>query len=167
MAETIMVHSGQGIMAQRNGAESHRFLSAFQMVGFLARLMCGGVLVWAGLPKIVSPHLFLEEIYAYELVGPLTGLSIAIVLPWMELVVGVAVILGAFGRSALLLLEMLMIVFIAAQASVLYRGMEVGCACFGQAYSHRISAATLSFDCAVFVAGLVAIGSSFRTRQLS
>jgi uncharacterized membrane protein YphA (DoxX/SURF4 family) len=87
--------------------------------------------VVAGLAKIADPPGFAHEIHNYGLVpGPFVN-AMALVLPWLEVITGVALFLGMARRSATRILGILLIVFIAALAINLARGKPVDCGCFG------------------------------------
>ncbi len=87
--------------------------------------------VVAGLAKIADPPGFAHEIHNYGLVpGPFVN-AMALVLPWLEVITGVALFLGIARRSAARILGILLIVFIAALAINLARGKPVDCGCFG------------------------------------
>jgi uncharacterized membrane protein YphA (DoxX/SURF4 family) len=55
----------------------------------------------------------------------------ALVLPWLEIIVGVALFLGIATRTSARILGLLLIVFIAALSINLARGKPVDCGCFG------------------------------------
>ena len=69
-------------------------------------------------------------IYNYRLLpGPLVN-GLALLMPWVELLAGLALILGAWRREAAALLGLLLLVFIAAIGINLLRGRAVDCGCF-------------------------------------
>jgi len=60
----------------------------------LSRLLIGGMYIIASYYKIVEPASFAKSIWQYHLVpGSLINLM-AVILPWLELLVGVAIIIG-------------------------------------------------------------------------
>ena len=87
--------------------------------------------VVAGLAKIADPPGFAHEIHNYGLVPGTFVNMMALVLPWLEVITGVALFLGVARRSAARILGILLIVFIAALAINLARGKPVDCGCFG------------------------------------
>ncbi len=100
-------------------------------VDLLARFYLGGVFLFAAWGKILDPYEFAVNIATYQVLPlELVNLS-AIVLPWIELVAGVLLILGVFTRAESLLVNGMLLVFIAAIASALYRELDLGtCGCF-------------------------------------
>lgn len=96
----------------------------------LSRLFIGGALIWASWYKIVEPASFAKSIWYYHLVpGQLINLM-ALVLPWMELLVGLGLILGIWYRGAALWSLALNLIFIAALSSAIVRGLNIDCGCF-------------------------------------
>jgi uncharacterized membrane protein YphA (DoxX/SURF4 family) len=89
--------------------------------------------VVAGLAKIADPPGFAHEIHNYGLVPAAAVNAMALVLPWLEVVTGVALFLGIARRSAARILGFLLVVFIAALSINLARGKAVDCGCFGTA----------------------------------
>jgi putative oxidoreductase len=90
----------------------------------------GAIFAVAALPKIADPPSFAHMIYNYRLVpGPLVN-ALALVMPWAELLAGLALILGVWRREAAVLVGLLLLVFIAAIAFNLARGHAVDCGCF-------------------------------------
>jgi uncharacterized membrane protein YphA (DoxX/SURF4 family) len=87
--------------------------------------------VVAGFAKIADPPGFAHEIHNYGLVPGSLVNAMALVLPWLEVVTGVALFLGIARRTAARILGILLVVFIAALAINLARGKPVDCGCFG------------------------------------
>lgn len=104
----------------------------------LSRLAIGMIFLWSSLQKIRLPYQFLEDVYAYEMVGAKTGLLLAIALPWIELGIAIALIGGIFVGGALLSGIVLFCIFIAAQWSAMTRGLSIGCACFSTGSSEQL-----------------------------
>ncbi|MHC4744521.1 MAG: MauE/DoxX family redox-associated membrane protein [Planctomycetota bacterium] len=114
---------------------------------FVVRVGLGCLFLWSSLPKIRQPYDFLSDVYNYELVGPKLGLMVAMVLPWLELLVGICLIGGIFVGGALLLSVAMAGVFTFAVASALYRGLDISCGCFSTSSDGTISYATLIRTC--------------------
>jgi uncharacterized membrane protein YphA (DoxX/SURF4 family) len=56
---------------------------------------------------------------------------LAVYLPWLEFILGLFIILGILHRTSALFLAFLNVVFTLAILSVIIRGMEIDCGCFG------------------------------------
>lgn len=94
------------------------------------QIALGVLFVAAALPKIVDPPSFAQMIYNYRLVpGSLIHL-LALVLPWLELLCGLALILGIWRRTAAYLVGTMLVVFIVAIGINLVRGNAIDCGCF-------------------------------------
>ena len=95
-----------------------------------ARWFLGMAFVYASHHKIVSPAHFAKIIYGYYLFPDVSINIIAIVLPFLELSAGLALILGIYPRSAALIINTLLLAFIVALSINLLRGQEFDCGCF-------------------------------------
>jgi uncharacterized membrane protein YphA (DoxX/SURF4 family) len=99
------------------------------------RVALGGLFVFAAWMKLSGPQAFADSVLAFKIIPEsadhLSTLT-TFVVPWTEMVAGVALILGLWARSAALVLSAMLVVFIAGIGSVLYRHMDVSCGCFGK-----------------------------------
>jgi uncharacterized membrane protein YphA (DoxX/SURF4 family) len=96
-----------------------------------ARLVLGGVFLWAALPKLADPPAFAKALWAYQLFPEWSLHPLALTLPWLELLCGLALCLGFWLRAAALWLGALLLSFILALAINLARRHPVDCGCFG------------------------------------
>lgn len=107
------------------------------------QLALGALFVIAAIPKIADPPSFAHMIYNYRIVpGSLINLM-ALTMPWVELLAGLALITGVWKRAALGLIGAMLVVFIIAIAINLARGNAIDCGCFnvadaGKTYEQRI-----------------------------
>ena len=94
------------------------------------QIALGVFFVAAALPKVVDPPGFAHMIYNYRLVpGGLVNLM-GLVMPWLELLAGLALILGIWTRTSAALIGALLLVFVAAISFNLARGNAIDCGCF-------------------------------------
>jgi uncharacterized membrane protein YphA (DoxX/SURF4 family) len=98
----------------------------------VARIVLGFLFVVVSIEKIRNPNAFAISIENYRIVPPLVAMLLATILPWMELLCGLSVLCGVFVRGGSLLLAVLLVVFTAAVASALVRGLDISCGCFTQ-----------------------------------
>lgn len=96
----------------------------------VVRILVGGIFLWGSIHKLRFPYEFLDTVYAYETVGAKGTMILAMVLPWLELMVGLLLLAGAVLGGALLTSMLLLTTFVIAQCSVIYRGLEISCGCF-------------------------------------
>lgn len=95
-----------------------------------SRLIVGGVFIYAAIYKIADPLAFANAIWNYHLApGSLINLS-ALVLPWVEMLVGLGLILGIFYRGSALLVNGMTIMFMFALTYAVARGLDIDCGCF-------------------------------------
>lgn len=99
--------------------------------GLVARLVTGGVWLVAGLLKVTEPDASIAAVRAYELLPSWAVEPVGLALPAVEIVVGLALVLGVLTRAAGVLSALLYAAFIVGIASVWARGIEIDCGCFG------------------------------------
>lgn len=98
----------------------------------LLRLALGGIFLYAGVTKIVDPPAFAGSIAAYRLLPYFGNYLLAATLPWLELLCGLLLIVGHRVRVAAAILLLLNLLFMAAIASTIARGLDIDCGCFRQ-----------------------------------
>ena len=95
-----------------------------------ARLLVGAVFIYAGAIKIIDPYGFAKNVFQYQI---LTGQWInmtALVLPWLEVITGLALIfVPRLRRGAAAWIGLMLMVFIAAVGFSMYRGLDISCGC--------------------------------------
>ncbi|MDP9360636.1 MAG: DoxX family protein [Acidobacteriota bacterium] len=107
------------------------------------QLALGAIFVIAALPKIADPPSFAHMIYNYRLVpSSLINIS-ALVMPWVELLAGLALLLGAWKSAARTVITALLAIFIVAISINLARDNAIDCGCFnvadrGKTHEQRI-----------------------------
>lgn len=103
-------------------------------MNWLRRLLSlgfGGVFVYAGALKLMDPARFLIDIRSFDLIHDPYAAWLALVLPWIEILAGLAVIFGLKRRGGLLLLNLSLVVFFIAISIAKSRGLNIHCGCFG------------------------------------
>ena len=94
------------------------------------QIALGAIFVVAALPKIADPPSFAHAIYNYRLVpAGLINIS-ALIMPWVELLVGLALIIGVWKRPARWIITALLVLFIVAISVNLFRNHPIDCGCF-------------------------------------
>lgn len=91
----------------------------------LARLILGGLFVWMGIHKIQDPVSFLKQIRLYEMLPESPSYFLngtAILLPWLEVVCGLALIAGTHLRGAGAMLALMLATFTPA---IFFRAMAI------------------------------------------
>jgi uncharacterized membrane protein YphA (DoxX/SURF4 family) len=95
-----------------------------------AGLVVGAVFVYASLDKIGHPDRFADVVNDYDMLPTLFVNAFALAMPWAEMVVGAALILGVWRRGAGLLATALTVAFLASIAQAEIRGLDIECGCF-------------------------------------
>jgi len=85
----------------------------------------------AGLAKIADPVRFMFTLREFDLFHKAIVPFLAIYLPWLELLLGLSLVLGLLHRTGALMLAILNFLFMLAILSVISRGIVVDCGCFG------------------------------------
>lgn len=98
----------------------------------VARLVIGAVFIIAALDKIVDPNAFAKNILNYLIVPNQFINLMALVLPWLELLCGIALVLGLWVRTSAAIAGALLVIFIAAVSSAMIQGLDINCGCFSQ-----------------------------------
>jgi uncharacterized membrane protein YphA (DoxX/SURF4 family) len=102
------------------------------LLALIVRLVLAWVFISAGLPKIQDPVVFGAAIDGYRVVSGSLTLWIAVVLPWLELFIGVGLLTPWLRRASACLMTLLLAVFLALHASAWIRGLDISCGCFGE-----------------------------------
>ena len=105
------------------------------IIALMARIILAGIFILAAYYKIVDPAAFGTSIWYYHILPTQIINIIVLVLPWLEVLVGIALLVGAYFRGAVLWANIMLVVFITALASTIYRGLDIDCGCFKAAAS--------------------------------
>ena len=97
----------------------------------LARLGLGGVLLAAGGLKIENLQKSAMSVRAYELLPVGLANFLGFVLPWIEIGMGLLLIVGVAVSIVGLLGALTMFAFVVAIAQAWARGLSIDCGCFG------------------------------------
>lgn len=130
-----------------------------EYVWFAIRVAVGVIFCYAAFYKIVQPGAFAQQIYNYRLLPWWAVNPLAITLPWLQMFCGLLLIFNRWADGAGALVVLMMIVFQAALASALIRGLNVSCGCFKSGGSPA-TWMTFGRDFAIF---LLALASWLRT----
>jgi uncharacterized membrane protein YphA (DoxX/SURF4 family) len=123
-------------------------------VTLLLRIALGAILVYSAWSKLKdSWALFAMAVDSYQVL-PLWGVRlVARTLPWVELLIGVLLIVGRWMRVATVACSLLLLVFFGLMVRAHLKGMEINCGCFGP--GEAISWRTLLRDGAMVAGSLL------------
>ena len=102
------------------------------VIGLLARLILGGVVLVAGLLKVARPEVSARAVQAYQLLPFDLATYVGYGLPVLEVVLGALLVLGLFTRTSAAVSGVLLVAFIIGIASAWARGLSIDCGCFGE-----------------------------------
>jgi uncharacterized membrane protein YphA (DoxX/SURF4 family) len=107
----------------------------FDALALAARLIVGGLLIYSGSLKAAAPkEEFAVVIEMYDILPSGMAVTAAAFLPWIELLLGWALLLGWQTRAAASAAMGMFATFILAIASTKLRGIDLpNCGCFGGA----------------------------------
>ena len=138
-------------------------------VQLLVRVVLGGILVYASWHKIADPPDFAKIIYNYRLFPESSIHMLAVFVPWIELVAGLALISGIWLRGGALMAAVFFSFFIVALSYNLARECPTICGCFDThesgldltiAQKFAKMRTEIGLDCCLVVAALyVLVGS--------
>ena len=110
--------------------KSQQFITNNSWIELAARWILGLTFIYASFHKILSPADFAKIVYGYGLFPEALINLIAIMIPYLELIAGSALIMGFYPRSAAIIINGLLLAFIAVLGINLIRGHEFDCGCF-------------------------------------
>lgn len=95
----------------------------------------------SGALKLGDPARFATDIGHYRLVSVPVAAAMAVYLPWLEIVLAVALLTPRWRCPARGVAALLLLVFSAALASAAWRGIDLRCGCFGEASATGVAGA--------------------------
>jgi uncharacterized membrane protein YphA (DoxX/SURF4 family) len=125
------------------------------VVVLVLRIALGLTFVVAGGLKIGHADVFASQIAGFELLPQPLIAPLALLLPFVEVMVGAYLIVGLFTRAAAVAAALLLAVFDGAIALAVVRGLHASCGCFGPADQTTTSWGEVARDAAIVVVALV------------
>lgn len=95
-----------------------------------ARLILAGIFIYASLDKIAHPAAFANDVHNYQILPDALINLTALMLPWLELFLGLCLLTGIWLPGAVLAANGLLIAFLVALGFNLARGIDINCGCF-------------------------------------
>jgi hypothetical protein len=106
--------------------------------------LLGVSLICSSIPHLGNSYYFLGSVYSYRLVGPGIGQSVAMTLPFLEVVLAACLITNLFRGAAHAITLARLVAFVTLQTSVKLRGLDIPCGCFGARHETEIGWFSLS-----------------------
>jgi uncharacterized membrane protein YphA (DoxX/SURF4 family) len=98
------------------------------------RLLLGGIFILAAAGKIPEQARFVDVVTQYGLLPWSLARAYGTILPWLELTIGIFLVLGFLPRLAAGISILMIISFIAANGTAVYSHNYADCGCFGNIY---------------------------------
>ncbi len=134
----------------------------------LIRIILGMLFLYAAIDKIIYPARFAEVIYHYKIL-PIPFINFfAIIIPWIEIGVGLSLIFNQYAEIGSLILVLLTTVFVIMIASAMMRGLNIECGCFSlDSKSSYVGWKRILEDLVMIAGGLLVFLESKRRHLLS
>ncbi|HSD62837.1 MAG TPA: MauE/DoxX family redox-associated membrane protein [Ignavibacteriaceae bacterium] len=110
------------------------------------RVILGFLFIFSALTKMTDLDYFVKSIQNYKILPDESLNLFALIIPWMEIIIGIFLLVGLFVKESALLGSLLMVVFIAAIIIALARGLNIDCGCFGTADGSKVGVQKLLED---------------------
>ena len=94
------------------------------------RVILGIIFIYASYDKILDPAGFSKNIHNFHVTPIAVENLAALIIPWMELIIGVFLIFGVFLEGSTSITIGLYIFFIIILSQAVFRGIDVHCGCF-------------------------------------
>jgi uncharacterized membrane protein YphA (DoxX/SURF4 family) len=131
---------------------------ALPVAVLILRILIGAVFVVAGFSKAGHAEVFAAQIAGFRLLPQIVIAPLALVLPYLEMLLGGYLIVGLFTRASAWIAVALLAVFDLAIASAVMRGLTISCGCFGPNDTTVTSWAEVARDAVLVVlAAIVAL----------
>ena len=109
------------------------------LLTLVLRVFIGGYFLFAAVPKIVEPLAFATSISHYEMMPNFIINGFALVIPWLELLVGAALVVGFRIRTNAVITGALTLMFTVGVAWAVANGLKIDCGCFGADGGEEVS----------------------------
>ena len=101
------------------------------IVGTAARLGLAAVFLVSGVLKAIDPDATYVAVRAYDLLPKLGVALVAGALPWLEIVIGLLLLVGIATRAVAVASAVLLLGFMVGVTQAWARGLSIDCGCFG------------------------------------
>ena len=95
----------------------------------IIRLLLGATFIYVSYNKILDPAKFARDISNYHIIPFGLENTVAIILPWLELIIGLGIVLGVCIDANVFISGGLLILFIILIAQAILRGFNIECGC--------------------------------------
>lgn len=159
----------------RSAGETAWVIFSNRYLSFVFRIAMGATFIVSGAGKLPERAEFVKQCAEYNLLPDVLVSIYGNALPWVEVVVGVLLVVGLVSRVAAGVGVLTAVSCIIANSVILYRGLNMECGCFGEVAVLQTRDA-LIIDFALLIMGLqvllrrgdlFSLDSLIRRRQVS
>jgi uncharacterized membrane protein YphA (DoxX/SURF4 family) len=130
------------------------------------RLFLGVTFIVSAVTKLPMRTDFIDMVKGYNMLPDSLASAYGVALPWLELSIGVFLVLGILVRFGALGTLLISATFMVANIGAIVQGQEQCGTCFGEAFPLAAPAA-LALDCVMIAAALVLLIYGYREQKLS
>lgn len=135
-----------------------------QALHWTSRILLGGIFLYTGYIKLESPLQFAAILYGYKLFPDSLIVPITYYFPWVEIALGILLLVGWKIRYVSLGACGLLASFIAVLTITYFRGIDANCGCFS--FDDRITPLTILRDGLIILPAIyLAADSTLRARR--
>ena len=128
----------------------------------LVRLVLVAAFLLAAIPKIQDPVAFAISVESYRVLTGQAVLWVALVLPWLELVIGFGLLIPKMRRASSLLIMLLLFIFVGLHTSAWIRGLDIDCGCYAIESVSSNYFLLISRNCALIIAAIFVFNRDWR-----
>ncbi len=121
------------------------------------RVVVAGFFFASSITALQDPSELVESIGNYRMLPDSVIGPMAVGMPLLELLVGLALVSGVHARGASLVAAGMLVVFAIAMIQAIVRGIDLDCGCFGHVVETRVSWLTVLRNVALTIASLVVV----------
>jgi len=124
-----------------------------------AQIVAGLIFLASALAKIADLPAFAVSIHNFRLepIVPMVATNLlAMTIPWVELVAGLALLCGVRPRAGAIIYTVLLSVFTIGVVAAMARGLSFDCGCFGKASAGPVGLKKLAENFAMIALGVIA-----------
>ena len=96
----------------------------------ISRIILGIIFIYASYNKILDPVAFSKSIHNFHVTPVAIENLAALIIPWLELIIGVFLIFGLFLEGTTSITISLLVFFIIILSQAVFRGIDIHCGCF-------------------------------------
>jgi putative oxidoreductase len=123
-------------------------------------IILGLIFIYSAIPKILEVDYFARAVRNYRMLPVWSHNSMALWMPWMELIAGCCLVFKVWERGGATLILGMMVIFLIAVVSAVLRGLDIDCGCFGRttaqvAKAHQVGLQKIAENLTMTIAAIL------------